>query len=95
MSYTWDTIRNQVRQFRTDLTSIYPVQVLAVVKEFYIHKNTLYFLSNNRTSADLAPTRYFNIYKVDLNQREYNSMATVTGKLILSLHSESNNRGSN
>lgn len=68
MNQSWDVVRNQVRQFRADLTSIYPVQVLAVVKDFCIHNNILYFLSNNRTPGDLTPSRYLNIYKVDLKQ---------------------------
>jgi hypothetical protein len=71
MSQSWDAIRNQVRQFRNELTSIYPVQVLAITKDFYIYKDTLYFLSNNR-SSDLTPSRHLNIYKVDLTQCKKN-----------------------
>lgn len=76
MNHSWDVIRNQVRQFRADLTSIYPVQVLAVVKDFCIHNNILYFLSNNRTPGDLTPSRYLNIYKVDLKQ--FDSLHNLT-----------------
>lgn len=68
MNYSWDHIRTQVRKFRTNLQSIYPVQVLAIAKDFVIHNNVLYFLSNNRNSSDWCPTRHMQIYQIDLDQ---------------------------
>jgi hypothetical protein len=68
MAYSWDHIRSQVRQFRTDLQNAYPVQVLTIIKDFTIHNNTLYFLSNNRHSADWSPTRHLQLYQIQLEQ---------------------------
>jgi hypothetical protein len=68
MACSWDHIRSQVRQFRTNLQSAYPFQVLAIAKDFVIHKNTLYFLSNNQHSTDWCPTRHVQLYQVQLEQ---------------------------
>lgn len=68
MNYSWDHIRTQVRQFRTNLQLIYPVQVLAIAKDFVIHNNVLYFLSNNRNSSDWCPTKHMQIYQISLEQ---------------------------
>lgn len=66
MSYSWDLVRSKVRQFRTNFQSIYPIQVLAIIKDFSVHSNILYFLSNNLTSADLTLSRKVLLYQVDL-----------------------------
>lgn len=71
MNYSWEDTRAQVRQFRTTLQSIYPVQVLAVAKSFLIHNNVLYFLSNNKDSSDWCPTRYMQLYQISLDQRHH------------------------
>lgn len=68
MSHSWENIRNQVREFRSELTSIYPAQVLSTYRDFYIYNDTLYFLSNNQNNGELTPSRYLSMYKVDLTQ---------------------------
>lgn len=68
MNYSWEHIRTQVRQFRASMQTIYPVQVLATTKDFVIHNNVLYFLSNNRDASDWCPTRHMQIYKSTLDQ---------------------------
>ncbi|KAK4514934.1 Myblike DNAbinding domain-containing protein [Mucor velutinosus] len=68
MNYSWEHIRTQVRQFRANLQAIYPVQVLAITKDFAIHDNVLYFLSNNRDASDWCPTRQMQIYQSRLDQ---------------------------
>lgn len=68
MNYSWEHTRTQVRQFRANLQTIYPVQVLAITKDFAIHGNVLYFLSNNRDASDWCPTRHMQIYQSRLDQ---------------------------
>ncbi|KAL9547276.1 hypothetical protein MBANPS3_006245 [Mucor bainieri] len=63
MNHSWEHTRTQVRQFRAHLQTIYPVQVLAITKDFAIHDNVLYFLSNNRDASDWCPTRHMQIYQ--------------------------------
>lgn len=68
MSCSWDFIRNQVRQFRTNIQSIYPIQVLSQIKDFTIHNNVLYFLSNNLAPTDVQSSRQMFIYQIELEQ---------------------------
>lgn len=68
MNHSWEHTRTQVRQFRANLQTIYPVQVLAITKDFAIHGNVLYFLSNNRDASDWCPTRHMQIYQSRLDQ---------------------------
>ncbi|KAI7873076.1 Alpha/Beta hydrolase protein [Mucor mucedo] len=92
MSHSWDHVRNGVRQFRTNFQSMYPVQVLTVVKDFTVHCNNLYFLSNHVTSADTCPSRKISLHKVNLHtlntvpipQTEDNNYLTATRQLPLS-----------
>jgi hypothetical protein len=69
MSYRWDLIRSQVRQFRTNLQSIYPIQILTIIKDYYFDNknNILYFISNKSNSPELAPTRHLQLHQVNLN----------------------------
>ncbi|GAA5798512.1 hypothetical protein HPULCUR_003916 [Helicostylum pulchrum] len=71
MSCSWDLVRNQVRQFRTNIQSIYPIQVLSLIKDFTIHNNVLYFLSNNLAPVDLPSCRRVFIYQIELKQFDY------------------------
>lgn len=75
---SWDLIRSQVRQFRTNLQTIYPIQVLSLLKDFYFDANNfnLYFLSNNHSSTnDLTPpTRHLNLYCIHINEQECESL---------------------
>ena len=70
MNYSWDTIRDQVRDFRTNLQAIYPLQILSTVKEFTIDaSNQLYFLSDHLALAnEISPSRNLQLYHVDLNK---------------------------
>lgn len=70
MSYSWDQIRSQIRQFRTNLQSVYPMQVLAIVKDFVIYKDSLFFLSNNSNSTDATPFRNLQLYQIKLDSSE-------------------------
>ncbi|KAI9477965.1 MAG: hypothetical protein EXX96DRAFT_569098 [Benjaminiella poitrasii] len=72
MSYTWEQIRNQVRQFRSNLQTSYPIQVLAILKDFVVHNNVLYFLSNTcHPAIDACPSRNLLLYQIDLNQFDH------------------------
>ncbi|KAI8977946.1 Alpha/Beta hydrolase protein [Pilobolus umbonatus] len=66
MTYSWDNIRNQVRDFRVHLQSTYPLQVLTVMKDFTLDDHHLYFLSNTNTEHNHS--RYLQIYKVELSE---------------------------
>ena len=69
MAYSWDYIRSQVRQFRSNLHSIYPIQVWTMTKDFRIHNRVLFYLSNNRDPNTITPTAQLQLYKIDLMQR--------------------------
>lgn len=68
MSCSWDHIRSQVRQFRTNLQNAYPTQVLTILKDFTIHNKILYLLSNNQDPSEWSPTRHMQLYQVQLEQ---------------------------
>ncbi|KAI8637275.1 hypothetical protein BD408DRAFT_424779 [Parasitella parasitica] len=85
MNYSWEQTRSQVRHFRANLQSVYPVQVLAIAKDFVIHSNVLYFLSNNRNSSDWCPTRHMQIYQIDLHQRYHNIEQTDEKNYLLAV----------
>lgn len=68
MTYSWDLVRNRVRDFRTALQMTYPIQVLATVKDFVIDGDALYFLSNHRITPNICPSRHLKLYTVRLEQ---------------------------
>lgn len=70
MNYSWDLVRNQVREFRAKLHSIYQPQALATVKDFiFDSSHNLYFLSDYLTiTNEASPNRYLHLYKVNVNQ---------------------------
>ncbi|KAI8881153.1 alpha/beta-hydrolase [Backusella circina FSU 941] len=68
MTYSWDLVRNRVRDFRTALQMTYPIQVLATVKDFVIDGDSLYFLSNHRITPSICPSRHLRLYTVSLDQ---------------------------
>ncbi|KAI7899154.1 uncharacterized protein BX663DRAFT_222052 [Cokeromyces recurvatus] len=89
MKHSWEQIRNQVRQFRNNLQSLYPIQVLATVKDFVIHNNTLYFLSNTcYPTIDLCPTRNLFLYEINLDQID---QLTIDESTLNSIFSNKNN----
>ncbi|KAI8368707.1 Alpha/Beta hydrolase protein [Blakeslea trispora] len=69
MTYSWDAIKSQVRQFRSSLYSIYPIQVWTMTKDFTIHNGVLYFLSNNSDPNTIVPSAQLQLYKIHLDQR--------------------------
>ncbi|KAI8332948.1 Alpha/Beta hydrolase protein [Choanephora cucurbitarum] len=71
MAYSWDSIRSQVRQFRSNLHSIYPIQVWTLTKDFRIHNKVLFYLSNNRDPNTITPTAQLQLYKIDLVQLDH------------------------
>jgi hypothetical protein len=73
MSYSWDVIRSQVRQFRTNLQSIYPIQMLSITKDFIFDDyNNLLFLSNNHyfINDTTQVSRHLLLYQINLTEEE-------------------------
>lgn len=70
MSYSWDLIRNQVKEFRIKLQTIYPLQVFATVKDFvFDSSHNLYFLSDHLAlTNEVNPGRQLHLYKINLDQ---------------------------
>ncbi|CEG69475.1 hypothetical protein RMATCC62417_05541 [Rhizopus microsporus] len=83
MNYSWDTIRDQVRDFRTNLQAIYPLQILSTVKEFTIDaSNQLYFLSDHLAlTNEISPSRNLQLYHVDLNKIPYSDWLNKSDRM--------------
>lgn len=73
MSYSWDLIRNQVKEFRIKLQTIYPLQVFATVKDFvFDSSHNLYFLSDHLAlTNEVNPGRQLHLYKINLDQGKF------------------------